>query len=94
MKHKHYNEIVAWANGETIEFRAEGEKEWEPLGIVSSVFPGFLASYEYRVKPKPRTVNYRLWLDVNGKIQVTQGENELIPHPVVKWLTPWNQIEV
>ena len=47
MKHKHAMEIIAWANGATIEGRFPGE-EWE-LAV-----PYWYLEFEYRVKPEPK----------------------------------------
>ena len=47
MKHKHAAEIIAWANGATIEGRFPGE-EWK-LAV-----PYWYLEFEYRVKPEPK----------------------------------------
>jgi len=51
MKHKHAAEIIAWANGATIEGRFPGG-EWK-LAV-----PNWYLYCEYRVKPKPDVVRY------------------------------------
>lgn len=48
-KHKHYDVIVAWANGEQIQWRDRGALEWEDI---SSSPMGWHNLVEYRVKPK------------------------------------------
>ena len=52
-KHKHYDLIVAWAGGATIEVFANGI--WETLdgpGMRGSCQPQWLDDYQYRIKPK------------------------------------------
>jgi hypothetical protein len=43
--HIHQKEIIAWANGEALEYYAE------PMGWVSSKTPSFRPNIKYRVKP-------------------------------------------
>jgi hypothetical protein len=45
-KHKHYNEIVAWASGSQIQ-----EKDWEG-NWVDIPHPTFRIHSEYRIKPE------------------------------------------
>jgi len=49
MKHKHYDLIVAWANGATIEFFARRQGEWRP-----AYNPTWDVDMEYRIKPEPK----------------------------------------
>jgi hypothetical protein len=49
MKHKHYECIVAWAEGKEIQFRCE-KHDWEDM---LTSFPDWYTSYEYRIKPQP-----------------------------------------
>lgn len=49
-KHKHYDVIVAWANGEKCEFFSPITEKWEPLNPNS--VPAFYEDYQYRIKPK------------------------------------------
>jgi hypothetical protein len=49
MKHKHYECIVAWAEGKQIQFKYENN-DWEDL---ISDFPKWYFRYEYRIKPEP-----------------------------------------
>jgi hypothetical protein len=56
-KHKHYDVIVAWSAGEEIEFLWDGE--WEEY---TESCPSFLASQEWRVKPK--IVKREGWVNV------------------------------
>jgi len=48
MKHKHYDCIVAWAEGKTIEYRANDYGDWEELDK-----PNFDERCQYRIKKEP-----------------------------------------
>ena len=61
-KHKHYDVIVAWANGEKCEFFSPISEKWEPLNPNS--VPAFYEDYEYRIKPK--RVKKEGWVNVYG----------------------------
>lgn len=50
MKHKHYDVIVAWAEGKPIQCRPCGETFWSE---VMKENPTWSDHFEYRVKPKP-----------------------------------------
>ena len=52
MKHKHYDLIVAWAGGAKIQWKNDLH-DWRDIGD-----PAWINSYEYRIKPKPDTVDY------------------------------------
>ena len=47
MKHKHYDCIIAWANGEIIELLNAEMEQWE---IIEQ--PGWYENKNYRIKPK------------------------------------------
>jgi hypothetical protein len=55
MKHKHYNEIIAWAEGKEIEFRISSYDSW-----VKVASPSWDERNEYRVKqePKPDVISF------------------------------------
>jgi len=59
-KHRHYDVIVAWANGEKCEFFSPISEKWEPLNPNS--VPAFYEDYEYRIKPK--RVKKEGWVNV------------------------------
>ena len=56
-RHKHADVIIAWANGEEIQYRANSEYEW-----LDNRFPTWCKSAEYRVKPK--IVKREGWVNV------------------------------
>jgi hypothetical protein len=58
--HKHRDVIIAWANGEEIEYLSPNNEGW--LSIVVQNTPGFYEHYEYRIKPK--RVKKEGWVNV------------------------------
>ena len=52
--HIHQKEIIAWANGEELEYYAEG------IGWVSAETPSFRSHIKYRVKPKLTLTQIRI----------------------------------
>ena len=60
MKHKHYDCIVAWAEGKKVETK---DFNWEWVEI--AWFPQFENDWEYRIKKEPviEEIYYRLGLD-------------------------------
>jgi hypothetical protein len=51
-KHKHYDLIVAWAEGKIIQVSGLVDGTWNDWP--SSIFPDLCGRYEYRVKPEPK----------------------------------------
>lgn len=51
-KHKHHKEIIAWANGESIQLLVSGTGGWEDIPI-----PSWAPGSVYRVKPKFVKIN-------------------------------------
>ena len=65
MKHKHYDCIVAWANGAEIESR-QTNGTWLP-----TYFPQWRPETEYRIaKPKKRTETKWLWASKYGYVSL------------------------
>ena len=68
MKHKHHNEIIAWANGAKIEYRTSPVCEWAPCYRND---PAWADDVEYRVAltPKPDIWQWAcFYLDVNNDL--------------------------
>lgn len=59
-KRKHYDVIIAWANGAEVEVYYPSSQEW-----VIWTDPAFLACYEYRIKQRKFTE--RAWYPVTLK---------------------------
>jgi hypothetical protein len=53
--HVHQKEIIAWANGEEIEYYSETKYRWCSMST-----PSFLPLVKYRVKPKPTPTQIRI----------------------------------
>lgn len=51
MKHKHHNEIIAWANGAEIEFYSRDDDEWD---LCVNNHPFWDSHTKYRIKPEPK----------------------------------------
>ena len=58
-KHKHYDVIVAWANGEDVEYWNESFSEWR-----EDDRPRWYEHLNYRIKPK--RVKKEGWVNVYG----------------------------
>lgn len=56
-QHKHYKEIIAWAEGHEIQSRCNAIGLW-----VDNPRPGFAHNVEYRIKPK--TVKREGWVNI------------------------------
>ena len=50
MKHKHYDTIVAWAEGKKIEVFNDKRMCWEDVAAC----PYWVDSFQYRIKPEPK----------------------------------------
>jgi len=50
MKHKHYDMIVAWAEGKTIQNFNDRRMIWEDV----TGDPYWVNSFQYRIKPEPK----------------------------------------
>lgn len=55
--HKHKDVIIAWANGEVIEFYSVGHQAWIEIDS-----PNWLEDVQYRIKPLPVIRTFRVAL--------------------------------
>jgi len=53
-RHKHYEIIMAWAEGKEIQFFDSDENQWRDWGYTSC--PSFTVTSEWRIKPEPDEV--------------------------------------
>lgn len=90
-RHEHYDMIVAWANGEQIQFKNMRGK-WE-----TSISPSWSTGLEYRVKPKLSKLYGRAFKDHKGDIEIASRREEFIAElessipwwqDGVKWIGP------
>jgi len=85
MKHKHYDLIVAWANGKKIEARLKGG-EWHELS--TPAWNGI--DTEYRIKPEPHPDFVKRFyleshLGVGHRFSEAYTDNDLInKHSIIK----------
>lgn len=95
MKHKHYDLIVAWANGAKIQYKILDS--WVDL---NSDDVSWHSDVEYRIKPEQIVVKYRLALrkcnDVYYVSSWTKDNYALIEdsQSFIKWLGDEQTIEV
>ena len=90
--HKHKDAIIAWANGEQIEYRNPLiPMDWELVA-----FPAWGENVEYRVKPKEETHSFRVALLHNTNTYFTttaddeEQEEALQNDPwFIGWLGGW-----
>jgi hypothetical protein len=76
MKHKHYECIVAWAEGKQVQFCRDGG-EWfdcEPHTNLS-LFPNFSLDYSYRIKPVKSNWIQQYRVDEHGIIYLSGVAN-------------------
>lgn len=57
MKHKHYDLIVAWANGEPVQHYSEKDNKW-----IDNTRPTWSLECEWRIKPKEEFLKYKVAL--------------------------------
>jgi hypothetical protein len=95
MRHKHFNVIVAYAEGQTIQCETAAG-EWADCKN-----PNFSEGLNYRVKPVTSTKKYRLALLGDGEtteLVIINNENSEIfisrTPCFSRWLTPWVEYEV
>lgn len=105
MKHLFHEAIVAWANGEPIQSRKIGSYVWKDYIAkeLKGWTPAFnCMNYEWRVKPKPITIKYRLAYMVDEfnsihyiKLYQQDYTNENIASSLQfkKWITDWIEYE-
>lgn len=101
-KHPHYDVIVAWAEGKTIQYWCNGGHCWYDW-TNGDVAPPFQPAGMYRVKPE--TIRYRAYL---RKVYypgpehcveiVMEEDNKKEPREkwknFVRWLGDWQEVEV
>ena len=64
---KHHDVIIAYANGETIQWRRDNDDDWADAN-----HPGFYDQYQYRVKPSFEYIN--VYKETIGNIQETRED--------------------
>jgi hypothetical protein len=87
--HKHRDLIIAWANGENIQYKEDNE--W-----VDRKDPCWCNLTEYRIKPE--VVRYRVACFKDGSTVTADNNSEVKEYETdrafIKWLTDWIEVEV
>lgn len=101
-RHPHADVIIAWANGEDIQWLSNGK--WETLSP-NEMAPSFYPSLQYRVKPKTKVIKFRLYrYHLNSNIGLSlQTEEDYLVNPCDKceetyrflqWVGDWQEVEI
>ena len=96
--HKHKDVIIAWANGEEIEFRdPEFSTQWNPIKV-----PSWLPDTEYRVKPEPKESIHTFRIGVgagsDGSVYTFTADNKEEEQYLqsvsnfIGWITDWEPV--
>jgi hypothetical protein len=73
-RHKHYDEIVAWANGKKIQYKFDGDAIWRDW--CSNEAPSFMDYSYFRIKPEPTPDVVKEWrTNRYGKCVVSGNPN-------------------
>ncbi len=99
-KHKHYEAIVAWAEGKTIQVASSHGENWATI-----TRPEWMVDLRYRVKPE--TLKYRRWLaqftfsEPSYRVLVCHEGNIHTPEMIekdnsfIRWIdTDWIEAEI
>lgn len=97
--HVHAECIKAWADGAEIQMRVLPTEQWITATARNLAW---WDTYEYRVKPQPATLSYRvaLFKDSDEDYYTKTYFSVDIEHLVlelfgfIRWLTPWTTVEV
>lgn len=100
-KHKHYDVIMAWAEGKPIQFRTRTGASW--IDWLDHLSPAWNAAVDYRVKPA--TMRYRVALlshgaDIGGyythacSYEDNERDNREAWTSFVRWLGDWQEVVV
>ena len=97
-KHKWYDVILAWANGEDIQVKSK------LVGTLwGDVAEGYTPSFdnpscEWRIKPKTITKKYRMALilkeDGTQTVEVFDVTNSGFPVPFIRWIGDTVEVEI
>lgn len=91
--HKWASVIKAWADGAEVQYR-HGDAWWDG----GTAAPSFNPELEWRIKPKPQTVTYRVALfrygeGVRVEARVVEELAESCKH-FIRWLTDTVEVEI
>ena len=99
--HKYAAVIKAWADGAEVQYRTNGQAVWQDWVSTSySAIPSFRDDVEWRLKPAPVKLMYRVALlkDAAGYRFVAIETHERAAHifgndDFIKWASEWEMVE-
>lgn len=88
-RHKHADVIIAWAEGDEVEYRINPKHPW-----VEADNPGWYENYEYRVKPATKKYRVALFKDSDYytlTVGVQEEDDDYYENcpSFIRWLTDW-----
>ena len=90
--HPHRDLMIEYANDKTIEIEfLVNDGKWVRVND-----PSFYQKYVYRKKPKAtkKVIEYRLYLDKENEIHVTESPISASPEHFKQWLGDWQKAEI
>jgi hypothetical protein len=94
--HPHVDMIIAWAMGYEIQFRNHMQPEWQDISN-----PSWIEDTEYRIKPTPLKLKFRVALlknDTHFFTATADDEQEATyleqDRYFVQWLTDWASLQL
>ena len=98
MRHKHYEAIIAFAEGKQIQWQPPGGWRW----VDCCSRPMFDDTKNYRIKPEPKKLQYRVALfkypngDYESALLRDERQIEAWKKSIyfVRWLTEWIEVEI
>ena len=79
-KFKWHDEVIAWLNGETIEYKVQGDSEWVETNLARDTeLPYFYTHgrFTYRIKPK-EVVKYAGIYETSTGVSLSDAEQDSI----------------
>lgn len=97
-RHPHYDVIVAWAEGKTIQAWNAGLRVWYDWTI-DHVAPAFTRDGKYRVKPEVSKYRVAMLKDDRGVYFTTawkQEDEEFVEQlwGFIRWVSDWVEVEI
>lgn len=100
-KHRWYDVIVAWANGEKIQFNSY-DAGWEDYSGTESCVPAFGSRFmEWRIKPETRIKRYRMALVHDYGVVSVDITNSSLDDPIeyniqgfIRWVGDTVEVEI
>ena len=91
--HPHRDLMIEYANDKTIEIEFLGDRKDEWKNIEN---PSFFQDEQYRKKPKvtKKVIEYRIYLDTHGEINIVERDAALNIRNLKKWLSDWQKVEI